>query len=48
MYQALEISKIIQTIDRLSTRINDCFPESGIKGVCVELLQCARGLSQKI
>lgn len=48
MYQELEIAKITQTIARLKTRINDRFPDSGIKGVCVELLQCAKGIEAKI
>ena len=48
MYQELEMDKITRTIARLKTRINDRFPKSGIKGVCAELLQCAKGMEAKI
>lgn len=48
MYKELKVEKITGTILKLKTRINDRFPESGIKGVCEELLQCAKEIEAKI
>jgi hypothetical protein len=46
MYRSLDSKKIIGTIDRLCTRIDDRFPNSGLGRVCRELLTVA-GESQQ-
>ncbi len=48
MYKELKVEKISGTVLKLKTRINDRFPNSGIKGVCEELLQCGKGIEAKI
>jgi hypothetical protein len=40
--QDLDASKIVATIDKLSERIHNRFPDSGLHGVSVKLLQVAR------
>ena len=42
MYRALDAEEIVATIERLSRRIGERFPASGLCGVSEELLQIAR------
>jgi hypothetical protein len=42
MYRSLDSDKIIETIERLSARIDERFPGSGLGRVCQELLTVAR------
>ncbi len=42
MTQNLRAQKIVQTIDVLQARISERFPESGLAGVCSELLATAK------
>jgi len=48
MYKELKIEKITSTINKLLTRINDRFPETGISGVCEELHSCAQKIEYNI
>ena len=48
MYKELRIDKITKTIEKLKTRIDDRFPQSGIKGVCEELHDCAKVIEDRI
>ena len=41
MYRSLDPEKIIETIERLSSRIDERFPDSGLGRVCKELLTIA-------
>ncbi|MFT5124998.1 MAG: hypothetical protein ACI9TH_000457 [Kiritimatiellia bacterium] len=41
-YLELEAAHIIQTVDRLHSRITERFPESGLSGVCEQLTNIAR------
>jgi len=47
MYRSLDPEKIIGTIERLCTRIDDRFPGSGLGRVCKELLTIARESQQR-
>ncbi|MFN2510321.1 MAG: hypothetical protein ABR568_02625 [Pyrinomonadaceae bacterium] len=47
MYRSLDSEKIIGTIERLCTRIDDRFPNSGLGRVCKELLTIARESQQR-
>jgi hypothetical protein len=42
MYRSLDPEKIIATVEQLHRRISERFPESGLSGVCGELLKVAR------
>jgi hypothetical protein len=37
MYRNLDAEKIIRTVETLHKRIEERFPDSGLKGVCAEL-----------
>ena len=41
-FQSLDADKISETIERLSTRIAERFPESGLRAVCEHLLNVSR------
>lgn len=41
-YRTLDASKIIQTLERLEQRIQDRFPDAGLRKVCAELTGIAR------
>jgi hypothetical protein len=47
MYRSLDSEKIIGTIERLCTRIDERFPNSGLGRVCKELLTIARESQQR-
>lgn len=47
MYRSLDSQKIIETIERLSERIDGRFPDSGLGRVCRELLTIARESQQR-
>lgn len=40
-FKALDTDKIIQTVAKLNHRISERFPESGLSGVCAQLLDIA-------
>ncbi|HEU4597614.1 MAG TPA: hypothetical protein VFS10_20975 [Pyrinomonadaceae bacterium] len=42
MYRSLDPEKIVATVEQLHRRIAERFPESGLSGVCGELLKVAR------
>lgn len=41
-YRSLEAARLVTTLERLSARIHERFPERGIGAVCSELLEIAR------
>lgn len=47
MYRSLDSEKIIGTIERLCSRIDERFPSSGLGRVCKELLTIARESQQR-
>ncbi len=47
-YTTLDSEKIIKTIDRLSVRIGERFPRSGLHGVCGQLLDTAHQSQERI
>ena len=47
-YTTLDSEKIIKTIDRLSVRIGERFPNSGLYGVCGQLLETAVQSQERI
>ncbi|CAN5708476.1 hypothetical protein BH18ACI4_BH18ACI4_06090 [soil metagenome] len=47
MYRSLDSEKIIGTVERLCTRIDERFPGSGLGCVCKELLTVARESQQR-
>lgn len=47
MYRSLDSEKIIGTIERLCSRIDERFPNSGLGRVCKELLTIARESQQR-
>ena len=46
-YQSLDADKISQTIERLSARIAERFPESGLRAVCLHLLDVSQRAKQQ-
>jgi hypothetical protein len=42
MYRSLDPEKIVATVEKLHMRIAERFPDSGLSGVCAELLKVAR------
>jgi hypothetical protein len=44
MYRSLDPEKIVDTIGTLCRRIDERFPDSGLRNVCGELLTIARAL----
>ena len=47
-YRILDVAKVIKTIQKLSARINDRFPESGLSKVCQELEEIAEDTRLRI
>lgn len=47
-YRALDADKIVDTLDKLGHRIADRFPNSGLSGVCADLISVARQTSERI
>ena len=47
MYQSLDPIRIIETLDRLKSRIERRFPESGLSRVCTELTATARHTTRR-
>lgn len=47
MHRRLDAQRIIETVDLLSRRINERFPNSGLYHVCLELLQIAKQADQR-
>lgn len=42
MYRSLDADKVVETADRLSARIDERFPASGLSKVAAELAQLSR------
>ncbi len=47
-YRILDVAKVIKTIQKLSARINDRFPDSGLSKVCQELEEIAEDTRLRI
>ncbi len=47
MYRSLDPEKIIATVEQLQKRIAERFPDSGLSGVCRELLRVAREAEER-
>lgn len=46
-YQNLDPTQIVETIERLTQRIDERFPDSGLGGVCRELLRVGRQAEER-